>query len=263
VTVPEILFERRVRVAHVKLNRPDTLNAITLSMLDRLEAILEEIEKDSTLCAVIVAGSDRAFSAGADLKDLAEDERGISRSGEGSFPARLTNVLYKLERCPIPVIAAVRGWALAGGLEIVLCCDLVIAGQSAKFGDAHAKYGLLPSGGSSVRLPRRVGMTRAREMMFTGDWFTATAMRDGGLISRVVGDEEVDAEANRLAERLADRSPVGLRRMKSLLLRNANPGIGEGLAAEQREWASHAASEDMREGLAAFRERRTPRFTGH
>ena len=140
------------------------------------------------------------------------------------FPARLTNVLRRLERCPVPVIAAVRGWALAGGLEIVLCCDLVIAGQSAKFGDAHAKYGLLPSGGSSVRLPRRVGTMRAREMMFTGDWFTAAAMRDGGLVSRVVGDDEVDAEASRLADRLASRSPVGLRRMKSLLLRNAELG---------------------------------------
>ena len=262
MTPPEILFERCARVAHVKLNRPDTLNAITLSMIDRLEAILDEIENDTTLCAVIVAGSARAFSAGADLKDLAEDDRGISASGEGSFPARLTNVLRRLERCPIPVIAAVRGWALAGGLEIVLCCDLVIAGQSAKFGDAHAKYGLLPSGGSSVRLPRRVGTMRAREMMFTGDWFTAAAMREGGLVSRVVGDDEVDAEASRLADRLASRSPVGLRRMKSLLLRNAEPGIGEGLAAEQLEWGSHAASEDMREGLAAFREKRTPRFTG-
>jgi enoyl-CoA hydratase len=160
------------------------------------------------------------------------------------------------------VIAAVRGWAMAGGLEIVLCCDLVIAGESARFGDAHANYGLLPGGGSSVRLPRRIGPMRARELMFTGDWFGAAAMKEAGLVTRIVPDTEVETVAGLLAAQLASRSPAGLRRMKSLLLHATERGRDEALAAEQREWALHARSLDLREGLAAFREKRIPHFTG-
>ncbi|WJR75834.1 enoyl-CoA hydratase-related protein [Bradyrhizobium sp. NP1] len=259
---PDVLFERRGQVAQATLNRPDSLNAITLPMIVHFEGILDEVARDNALCALVIAGSSRTFSAGADLTALAVDQDGIPVSGPDSFPDRLMRFLCKLERCPVPVIAAVQGWALAGGLEIVLCCDLVIAGTSARFGDAHAKYGLLPSGGSSIRLPRRIGAMRARELMFTGDWVTATAMREAGLVTRVVDDSEVEAETTRLADTLAARSPLCLRRMKSLLTLGSQQGLQEGLAAEQREWAAHAASEDMREGLSAFREKRPPRFTG-
>lgn len=263
MTTPDILFQKRGRVAFATLNRPASLNAITLPMIACFDSILDEVAEDRALCALVITGCERAFSAGADLTALAVDKDGIPESGCGSFPDRLMRFLCKLESCPIPVIAAVQGWALAGGLEIVLCCDLVIAGASARFGDAHAKYGLLPSGGSSIRLPRRIGPMRARELMFTGDWVAATTMHDAGLVTRVVEDHEVQSEAARLADKLAERSPLCLRRMKSLLLRDAEQGLNEGLFAEQREWAAHARSHDMREGLDAFREKRAPRFTGY
>jgi enoyl-CoA hydratase len=232
-------------------------------MIDAIEQFLLRLETEKPLCALVIAGTDRAFSAGADLKEFAlrPDRQGYA-SGPGTFAQRLDTMLCKLEAFPIPVIAAVRGWALAGGLEVVLACDLVIAGESARFGDAHANYGLFPSGGSSVRLPRRVSEGRAREMMFTGDSFSAAQMKEAGLVTTVVADAAVESEAERLADKLASRSPIGLRRMKALLLHSMDETKTAALRAEQMVWSMHAMSNDMREGLAAFREKRQPVFTG-
>lgn len=258
-----VLVERRGAIASIRLNRPKALNALTIQMIDEFSATLLGLKSDKSLCAIILTGSERAFSAGADLKalEMREDGRGFA-SGPGSFVERLNTFLCTLEEFPLPVIAAVRGWAMAGGLEIVLACDLVIAGESARFGDAHANYGLLPGGGSSVRLPRKVGEMRAREMMFTGDSFTAADMKLAGLVTKVVHDDKVETEAHTLADKLAQRSPAGLRRMKTLLLQSQEQPKPSALAAEQLQWALHASSDDLREGILAFREKRTPRFKG-
>jgi enoyl-CoA hydratase/carnithine racemase len=232
-------------------------------MIDTIENFLTGREAEKTLCAIVIAGTDRAFSAGADLKELALRPDGLGYAGGAhSFAGRLNALLCRLETFPVPVIAAVRGWALAGGLEIVLACDLVIAGDTARFGDSHANYGLLPSGGSSVRLPRRIGPMRAREMMFTGDAFSAAQMKDAGLVTTVVADDSVEPEAERLASRLACRSPIGLRRMKALLVHSMDESPAVALRAEQLMWSTHALANDMREGLLAFREKREPAFTG-
>lgn len=258
-----IIVERRGKIAWIRLNRPKSLNALTIDMIDAFERTLTTLERDTTLCGVAIAGSDRAFSAGADLKELQLRADGAGyESGPGSFADRLNTFLCRLEEFPLPVIAAVCGWAMAGGLEIVLACDLVIAGQSARFGDAHANYGLLPGGGSSVRLPRKVGPMHAREMMFTGDSFSAADMRMAGLVTTVVADDLVEDEAGKLAEKLALRSPAGLRRMKSLLLHTPEQPKASALRMEQLQWALHATSDDLREGIAAFREKRAPKFTG-
>lgn len=260
---PAITWERRGKTAWIRLNKPKTLNALTIQMINAFEQILAELEQDRTLCAVVVAGTERAFSAGADLKELQLRPDGAGyESGPNSFVDRLNTFLCRLEEFPLPVIAAVRGWAMAGGLEIVLACDLIIAGESARFGDAHANYGLLPGGGSSVRLPRKIGPMRAREMMFTGDSYAAADMKLAGLVTAVVNDSAVETEAGKLADRLALRSPAGLRRMKSLLLQTPEQPKAAGLHMEQLEWALHALSNDLREGISAFREKRTPQFTG-
>ncbi|CAN5411578.1 enoyl-CoA hydratase/isomerase family protein [soil metagenome] len=265
MTSPDIsiICERRGKTAWIRLNKPKSLNALTIQMIDAFEQTLAELEDDKTLCAVVVTGTERAFSAGADLKELQLRADGAGyESGPNSFVDRLNTFLCRLEEFPLPVIAAVRGWAMAGGLEIVLACDLVIAGESARFGDAHANFGLLPGGGSSVRLPRKVGPMRAREMMFTGDSYTAGDMKLAGLVTTVVNDGAVEDEAGKLADRLALRSPTGLRRMKSLLLQTPEQPKAAGLRMEQLEWALHAMSNDLREGISAFREKRTPQFTG-
>lgn len=259
-----IICERHGRTAWIRLNRPKTLNALTIEMVDAFESHLIELERDETLCALVVAGGERAFSAGADLKELQQRADGSGyESGPGTFSDRLNTFLCRLEEFPLPVIAAVRGWAMAGGLEIVLACDLLIAGESARFGDAHANYGLLPGGGSSVRLPRKVGPMRAREMMFTGDSYPAADIKLAGLVTTVVADTAVEDEAGRLADRLAQRSPAGLRRMKSLLTYSAEQPKEAALRMEQLQWALHATSHDLREGISAFREKRTPLFTGN
>jgi enoyl-CoA hydratase/carnithine racemase/pimeloyl-ACP methyl ester carboxylesterase len=248
-----VICEVRGRTAWIRLNRPQALNALTLGIIDSIEQFLTRLEADKTLCALTISGTDRAFSVGADLKELPLRSGGLGyASGPGSFAERLNTLLCRLESFPIPVIAAVRGWALAGGLEIVLACDLVIAGESARFGDAHANYGLLPSGGSSIRLPRRVGATRAREMMFTGEAFSAAQMKEAGLATTVVADAEVEIEAERLASRLASRSPIGLRRMKALLVHSMDDTSAAALRAEQLVWSMHAMSNDMREGWWPF-----------
>jgi enoyl-CoA hydratase len=258
-----VICERRGRAAWIRLNRPDKLNALTIEMIDLCELALRELEGDTALCAVVVAGTERAFSAGADLDELQFREDGAGyESGPGSFVGRLNAFLCRLEEFPLPVIGAVRGWAMAGGLEVVLACDLVIAGESARFGDAHANYGLLPGGGSSVRLPRKVGPARAREMMFTGDSYTAADMKLAGLVTTVVADGAVEQEAEKLSARLAHRSPAGLRRMKSLLIHSSEQPKAAALRREQLAWADHALSSDMGEGISAFREKRPPRFTG-
>ena len=258
-----IICERRGRTAWIRLNKPKSLNALTIPMIDAFEQALVELERDKALCAVVVAGTERAFSAGADLKELQLRPDGAGyESGPGSFVERLSTFLCRLEEFPLPVLAAVRGWALAGGLEIVLACDLVIASDSARFGDAHANYGLLPGGGSSVRLPRKVGPMRAREMMFMGDSFTAADMKQAGLVTAVVDDSAVEKEAEKLAGRLSLRSPAGLRRMKSLLVHSSEQPKAAALRMEQLEWALHAMSNDLREGISAFRDKRLPQFTG-
>lgn len=258
-----ITFERKKRTAWIRLNRPASLNALTIRTIDEFENVLVALRHELELCAIVICGGERAFSAGADLKELQAraDGKGYE-AGPGSFTDRLNRFLCTLEEFPVPTIAAVRGWALAGGLEIVLACDLVIAGAQARFGDAHANYGLLPGGGSSARLPRKVGPTRAREMMFTGDPYPAAAMMDAGLVNLVVSDEKVEAEAEKLADKLGQRSPIGLRRMKSLLVHATEQPKSAALQAEQREWSLHSTSNDLSEGIAAFREKRVPSFTG-
>ena len=171
-------------------------------------------------------------------------------------------IARRIESLPMPVIAAVNGLALAGGLELVLCCDLVLAAESARLGDAHANYGLLPGAGSSVRLPRKIGPTRAKHLLFTGELLPASALVEAGLVNRVVPDGELDAAAQKLGEALAEKSPLTLRAMKRLVDDGLEQPSQTALRLEQLALAAHLSSRDVREGLRAFREKRKPRFEG-
>ena len=170
--------------------------------------------------------------------------------------------MSRLDRFPKPVIASLNGITLAGGLELVLCCDLVIAAQSAKIGDAHANYGLLPGGGGSVRLPRVIGPTRAKYLLYTGEFVSAEDMREAGLVNQVVDDSHLDAATQKVADTIATKSPLGLQRMKALVDDGLEQPEDTALRLELLASEVHAFSADLQEGLEAFQGKRAPRFTG-
>lgn len=257
-----LLFERDGSVAWLTLDRPDALNALDGQMLEALDGALGEIERDDVVRCVVLTGAGRAFCAGADLKFVEAMPAEARTDATMAFLRRATTVMTRLERLPKPVIAAVNGVATAGGMELVLCCDLVVAADTARFGDGHANYGLLPGAGASVRLPRKIGATRAAYLFFTGDLVPAGAMAAAGLVNEVVTLGELRGATAALASRIALKSPAMLRTIKSLARDAYDLTSDEGFAAELDANVAHAATDDRAEGLAAFREGRPPLFTG-
>ncbi len=259
-----IIVNDQDRHVAITLNRPEALNSISPAMIDDLNAALDGLEDRRQLCALSITGQGRAFCAGADLK-AAKARMDGADAGEvnSNFLDGLRRLLLRIEGFPVPVVAAVNGLALAGGLEMVMACDLVVAAASAKLGDAHAKYGLVPGGGSSVRLPRKIGPTRAKQLIFSGDFLPAETLMQWGLVNKVVPDGGLGAAVDELVGTLAQRSPIGLRRMKRMI----NDGLEQSLPAALRYELSlnalHADSHDRMEGLAAFAEKRKPAFEGH
>jgi enoyl-CoA hydratase/carnithine racemase len=232
-------------------------------MIDELASALAELERDQTVASVIFTGDQRAFCVGADLVEVeAAVMAGQLFCGPGTLSAALARLLATIEHFPRPTIAAVRGWALAGGFELVQCCDFVIAGHSARLGDAHIKYGLLPTGGGSVRLPRLIGPMRAKRLMLTGEAVSAETMMEFGLVTQVVHDEEVEGRALLLADQIGAQSAQALARMKRLVNGSLELSPAEAQRREHLEADQHAPSTDLREGLAAFRGKREPRFGG-
>lgn len=256
-----VIVEVRGGAVWATLNRPAALNSLTPGIVDGLHAALDRAENDPNIVAVVIAGNGRAFCAGADLKYVRE-QCGGDEAAMSKFLESVLAVMRRVESFPRPVIAAVQGLALAGGLEIVLCCDLVIAARSAKLGDAHANFGLLPGGGGSVRLPRKIGPTRAKYLLYTGEFLPAEELAAWGLVNQVVEDAELSDAVERLVARLAEKSSLVLRRMKALVDDGLEQPLDVALRQELVASAVHGYSHDMREGLAAFEEKRKPRFLG-
>lgn len=259
-----IIVNDQDRHVAITLNRPEALNSISPAMIDDLNAALDGLEDRRQLCALSITGQGRAFCAGADLK-AAKARMDGADAGEvnSNFLDGLRRLLLRIEGFPVPVVAAVNGLALAGGLEMVLACDLVVAAASAKLGDAHAKYGLVPGGGSSVRLPRKIGPTRAKQLIFSGDFLPAETLMQWGLVNKVVPDGGLGAAVDELVGTLAQRSPIGLRRMKRMIDDGLEQSLPAALRYELSLNALHADSHDRMEGLAAFAEKRKPAFEGH
>lgn len=258
---PAILTQARDGAMWVTLNRPAALNSITPEIVEGLHRALDLAEQDIDLRAMVLTGSGRAFCAGADLKYVRETTQG-DETATAAFLQSVLGLMNRVERFPKPVIAAINGLALAGGLELVLCCDLVIAARSARMGDAHANYGLLPGGGSSVRLPRKIGPARAKYLLFTGEFVPAERLVEAGLVNEVVDDADLLPAAQRLVDKFRNKSPLVLRRMKALVDDGLEQPSDTALRLELLASEVHAHSHDMKEGLAAFEEKRAPRFTG-
>lgn len=248
-------------VLTLTLNRPAAMNALNPAIVQAMSDALSEASSRGDVRAVVITGGGRAFCAGADLK-FVQAEGSDDDTATTRFLDDLQTLLDRIEAFQAPVIASVNGLALAGGLELVLCCDLVVAARSARFGDAHANFGLLPGGGGSVRLPRKIGVTRAKYLMFTGDFVSAQDMEIAGLVNQVVDDGQLVAATLALAKRIGAHSPLGLARMKRLIDDGIEQPQSVALRQELLMLALHRHSADMREGLAAFREKREPRFIG-
>ncbi len=267
MTVPQAFetlhLETRGATAWITLDRPDAMNSMSPRMVEEIGAALDSIAHDREVRCLVLTGRGRAFCAGADLKAVkrfadADDQQAAVQA----FLGAANRLLRRIELLPLPVVAAVNGLALAGGLETVLVCDLVVASEDAKFGDAHARYGLLPGWGGSVRLPRKIGANRAKQMMFTAEQVPARTMAEWGLVNQVVAGAELQAATEALCERIVDKSPLGLRRMKRLVDDGLEQPMDTALRVERHMVEAHNASHDRAEGLAAFAEKRAPRFNG-
>ena len=260
MSAPVVISEIRKGTLWIRLNRPEAMNSLTPEVLQGIDQALNEAQDRADVISVVLTGTGRAFCAGADLKYVQTQASG---SGTHGFLDSVLATMSRIDRFPKPVIAALNGISLAGGLELVLCCDLVLAARSAKIGDAHANYGLLPGGGGSVRLPRAIGPTRAKYLLFTGEFVAASELVEAGLINKVVDDDQLESATQAVADMIATKSPLGLRRMKSLIDDGLQQPMDTALRLELLACEIHAHSADLQEGLAAFNEKRTPCFTGH
>ncbi len=262
-TFDTLHLDIRGAAAWITLDRPEAMNSMSPGMVEEIGAALDAVEHDPAVRCLVLTGRGRAFCAGADLK-------AVKRIGDGGDPQvairrfldAAGSLLRRIELLPLSVVAAVNGLALAGGLEVVLACDLVVASEDAKFGDAHAKYGLLPGWGGSVRLPRKIGANRAKQMMFTAEHLSARTLAEWGLVNQVVAATDLQAATEALCARIVDKSPLGLSRMKRLIDDGLEQPMDSALRAERSMVEAHNASHDRAEGLAAFAEKRAPRFNG-
>lgn len=258
----EIMYEEHGGGGWIRLNRPAALNTLSPELVTQFDAALDRALASDAVKAIVLIGTGRAFCAGADLKflgNLPEPERAAATA---AFLQRVLELMLRVERFPKPVIGAVNGLATGGGMELLLCCDLVIADERARLGDGHANYGLLPGGGASARLPRKVGPTIAKYMFFTGELLPAADLLVAGLVNEVAVEGELEAAVERLIAKLANKSPLGLKRMKELVDDGLEQPRDVALRAELVAGGLHAYSFDMQEGLAAFNQKRVPQFKG-
>jgi len=263
MTYESILVEVREAVGLVTLNRPASLNALTSEVAREFKAAVADVRQQRAR-AVVITGAGRAFCAGGDLREM---QRIAEREGkvEAFFdePLRLLNeCILLIRRTPLPFIAAVNGAASGGGCNLALACDLVIVGESARFNQAFIKIGLSPDCGGTFILPRLVGWKRATELMMTGDVVNAARALEMGMINAVVPDEDLLPSAMAMAARLAQAPTAAIGRVKELLEASATNDYGGQLELERKAQIQSGLTKDFREGVAAFIEKRPPKFVG-
>ena len=247
------------RVATLCLNRPDALNALNPDLLGEFSHAVATVGDDSSIKAMVVRGEGRGFCAGADL--LYFDQIFDALSLLPDYVRDLNDAFFALEEMPIPTIAMVHGYALAGGMELMMACDMALVADDARIGDQHANFGLIPGGGSTQRLPRRVGMPRAMELLTTGRWLSGKEAVEWGLALRSAPPESLEDELESLLDGLRGKSRVGLSLMKNLARRSQDLPLKDGVALEGATFTHvFATSNHPREGIQAFKEKRQPEF---
>jgi enoyl-CoA hydratase len=249
-----ILVERRGRVGLVTLNRPEALNALNKATLDELVSACTGMDSDPEVGAVVITGSGKAFAAGADIKEMA------SKGYAEMYAADWFRGWEDLTRLRIPLVAAVSGFALGGGCELAMMCDIIIAGDNAKFGQPEINLGVLPGMGGSQRLTRAVGKAKAMDMILTGRFIDAEEADRSGLVSRVVPAADVVEEALKAADVIASKSKPAAMVAKEAVNAAFETGLAQGVLFERRLFHALFATEDQKEGMAAFTEKRQPEF---
>lgn len=257
-----VLMETRGSVALLTLNRPEKLNALSYALVDRLMQLLDGIEDDGAVRAIVLTGAGRAFSAGADIREFSESVRQGSEVAVRVFVRRGQALTARMEAFPKPIIAAVNGLAFGGGCEIVEAVHLAVASETAVFAKPEIAIGIPPTFGGTQRLPRLAGRKRALEHLLTGDTFSAQRACELGVVNCVVPPEELISSAFGLAERILRHSPLTAARIISAVTRGLNVSIAEGLAIESEQFARMAPTHDLREALDAWIGRRKPEYRG-
>jgi len=250
-----IIVEKKGRVGVVRLNRPKALNALCEALMDELARALDELELDHDIGAIVLTGNEKAFAAGADIKEM--KDRGFVDVYVSDFITRNWECVGK---CRKPIVAAVAGYALGGGCEVAMACDIVIAADDAKFGQPEITLGILPGAGGTQRLTRAIGKAKAMDMVLTGRQMDAAEAEQAGLVSRVVPAGELMETAMKVADRIAGMStPVAIM-AKEAVSRAFETTLAEGLRFERRLFHASFATEDQKEGMAAFVDKRQPEF---
>ncbi|MGH7064726.1 MAG: enoyl-CoA hydratase [Stellaceae bacterium] len=254
-TYDNILVERRGAVGIIRLNRPSALNALNAALIDDLGHAFDDLEFDPAIGAIVLTGNDKAFAAGADVKEMAGK----------SYPEIyledfITTGWERVGQCRKPVVAAVAGFALGGGCEIAMMCDIVIAADTARFGQPEIQLGTMPGAGGTQRLARFVGKAKAMDLCLTGRMMDAAEAERAGLVSRVVPSADLLTEAIKVAERITQMSRPIAMMVKESVNRAYETSLAEGVRFERRLFHSTFATEDRKEGMAAFIEKRKPAF---
>ena len=246
--------EAKKHIALIQLNRPKELNALNLQLMLELKDALQNLDKNDEVRCIIITGNQQAFAAGADIKQME------SRTPVDLIKIDQFETWDQIRKTSKPIIAAVCGFALGGGCELAMTCDMIVAGESAKFGQPEIKIGIMPGAGGTQRLTRAVGKALAMEMVLTGKFISAEEAQKAGLINRVVPDEVYLDEALKLATEVATMSPIALRLAKESVLKSFETGLQEGLYFERKNFYLTFSSEDQKEGMKAFLEKRKPNF---
>jgi enoyl-CoA hydratase len=243
------------QVGWVQLNRPKAYNALCDDMMAELETLLVEWDNTSSIGAIVITGNEKAFAAGADIKELANRDAVAMEQDDPVY------TWEAVARCKTPTIAAVRGLALGGGCELMMMCDMAIASDNAKFGQPEVSIGVMPGAGATQRLTRAIGRAKAMHLMLTGDTFTAQQAFDWGLLSQLQPDDDVWPTAETLALKIANQPAMAVKGIKQAIHHAAESTLSSGIAYERSQFHLTFASKDRTEGMTAFMEKRPPKFT--
>jgi enoyl-CoA hydratase/carnithine racemase len=255
-----IIYEKKDKIVSITLNRPDQLNALSPDVYRELYQACEDIEADDDIRVIIFKGEGKAFCAGADLKAM---QPSLEKASLCVKYLEMCHRTYnQIENLTKPTIAQVHGMCLAGGIELIESCDIIIACESARIGDQHAARGLVPGGGGTQRLIRQMNFRKAKEILLTGAWMSAAEAYEWGFINKVVPDDQLEQAVMEMAEKLAKQSPMCSKTIKWLCNKGIQADLTTALRMEIASTAQHAFTDDFREGIASFMERRKPEFKG-